>query len=104
MLASALISPHGVPDQLDRAWREHRFTLLTSPAQLEEFRRITRYPAVRRLIEPAAAGTMHNELQNLAALLRDPPAVEASRDPADDFLLALAQAGEADYLATSGIY
>ena len=100
LLASALISPHGIPDRLYRAWREGRYSLLTSDAQLDEFRRVTRYPRVRRFIEPAAAGTMHNELRHLAVYLTNVPEVRKSRDPADNFLLAIAKAGEADYLAT----
>ena len=59
-----------------------------------------RYPRVRRFIEPAAAGTMHNELRHLAVYLTNVPEVRKSRDPADNFLLAIAKAGEADYLAT----
>ena len=41
LLASALISPGGLPDTLYRAWRERRYTLLASDAQLEEFIRAT---------------------------------------------------------------
>jgi putative PIN family toxin of toxin-antitoxin system len=100
LLVSALISPGGVPDALYRAWREHRYVLVTSDVQLEEFRRVTRYPAVRRFIESAAAGTLYNELRKLALVLTELPVVEASRDAADNFLLATALAGEAEYLAT----
>jgi len=100
LLISALIAPRGVPDQLYRAWSEGRYTLLTSEAQLEEFRRVTRYPSVRRFVDPAAAGTMYNELHHLAVVLTHLPIVEVTTDPADAFLLATAKAGEADYLAT----
>jgi putative PIN family toxin of toxin-antitoxin system len=100
ILCSALICPGGFPDQLYRAWREKRFVLITSEEQLEELRRVTRYPRVRRFIEPAAAGTMHNELRHLAVLLTDLPTVDRSPDPADNFLLAMAQAGDADFLVT----
>jgi uncharacterized protein len=100
VLCSALITPEGFADQLYRAWRDKRFTLITSEEQLEEFRRVTRYPRVRQFIEPAAAGTMHNELRHLAVLLTDLPVVEVSRDPADNFLLAMAQAGAAEFLVT----
>ena len=100
LLASALITPHGAPDALYRAWRDRRYMLVTSELQLEEFRRITRYPAVRRYIDPAAAGTMHNALQNLAAVLQSLPNVDVSPDPQDNYLLAMARAGEVDVLAT----
>lgn len=100
LLCSALIAPGGVADRVYVAWRERSFALLTCEEQLEEFRRVTRYPRIRRYIEPAAAGTMHNELRRLAVLVTELPSVETSRDPADNFLLAMAQAGEADFLVT----
>lgn len=100
ILCSALLTPGGLTDRLYRAWRDGRFELLTSEEQLEEFRRVTRYPRLRPFIEPAAAGAMHNELRRLAVLVLKLPLVEASRDPADNFLLAMAQAGEADVLVT----
>jgi len=100
ILCSALLTPGGLTDRLYRAWREGRFQLLTSEEQLEEFRRVTRYPRLRPFIEPAAAGAMHNELRRLAVLLVKLPVVDASQDPGDNFLLAMAQAGEADVLVT----
>lgn len=39
VLLSALISPHGIPDLLYRAWRSGRFELVTSTIQLDELRR-----------------------------------------------------------------
>jgi putative PIN family toxin of toxin-antitoxin system len=100
ILCSALLTPGGLTDRLYRAWREGRFQLLTSEEQLEEFRRVTRYPRLKRFIEPSEAGAMHNELRRLAVLLVKLPIVDASRDPADNFLLAMAQAGEAEVLVT----
>ncbi len=96
ILCSALLTPGGLTDRLYRAWREGRFQLLTSEEQLEEFRRVTRYPRLRPFIEPAAAGAMHNEPRRLAVLIAKLPVVDASRDPEDNFLLAMAQAGKAD--------
>src|ERR1700722_3936991 len=100
ILCSALLTPGGPTDKLYRAWREGRFVLLTSEQQLEEFRRVTRYPRLRRFIEASAAGAMHNELRRLAVLIEKLPAVDASSDPADNFLLSMAQAGEANLLVT----
>lgn len=100
ILCSALITPGGLADRLYLAWRNRLFALVTSEEQLKEFRRVTRYPRVRQYIEPAAAGTLHNELRRLAVLLPELPVIEACRDPWDDFLLAMAQAGNADFLVT----
>lgn len=100
ILCSALITPGGLTDRLYQAWREKRFVLITSEEQLDEFRRVTRYPRLRAFIEPTAAGAMHNELRRLALTLKKLPSVDRSRDPADNFLLAMAKAGEADVLVT----
>ena len=100
VLIAALISPHRPPDRVFQAWLSGVFTLVTSVEQLEEFRRATRYSRLRPLIEPAAAGTMLNTLATVATVLKKLPAVDRSRDPGDNFVLAMAEAGEADYLVT----
>ena len=98
VLISALISPGGLPDNLYQAWRIGRFSLVSSLEQLEEFRRVTRYPRLRPYIQPAAAGTMLNEIKLLAVVLTMLPKVDRSKDPADNFILAMAEAGRADYI------
>jgi putative PIN family toxin of toxin-antitoxin system len=100
VLVSALISRAGPTDRLYRAWKENRYELITSNEQLEEFRRVTRYPQVKVLIEPSAAGAMVNQLRVSNIVLDKLPTVTGSRDPADNFLLAMAEAGAADYLVT----
>jgi putative PIN family toxin of toxin-antitoxin system len=100
ILCSALLTPGGSADRLYRAWRERVFDLVTSAEQLDEFRRVTRYPKLRRFIDHSAAGTMHNELRRLAVLLPDLPIVEVSLDPSDNFLLAMLKAGQADFLVS----
>jgi putative PIN family toxin of toxin-antitoxin system len=74
--------------------------LISSEDQLEEFRRVTRYPRLRKWFHPGAAGTMLNEIRGLAEFVGSLPTVDVSADPADNFLLAMAEAGNADYLIT----
>jgi putative PIN family toxin of toxin-antitoxin system len=100
VLVSALLTPGGVPARLLDAWFEGRYVLLTCESQLEELRLVTRHPRLRRFIEPATAGGLVNDLRHFAELLTALPDVEVSDDPADNFLLAMAEAGRADYLAT----
>jgi len=100
ILVSALISRSGPTDRLYVAWKDRRFQLVTSIEQLDEFRRVTRYPRVKRLIDPSAAGVMYNQLQISAIVLDKLPTVNRSRDPGDNFLLAMAEAGAAEYLVT----
>ena len=100
ILVSALITRRGIPDTLYRFWRSGRFTLVSSEEQLEEFRRVTRYPQVRRYLQPWEAGTLLQEVRQLAVLIERLPRVEVSADPADNFLLAIGAAGAADYLVS----
>lgn len=100
VLVSALISPRGTPAAIYDAWREGRFTLLTCSEQLDELRATFRKPAIARLIKPYQAGRLVNALKDVAEVIAPLPRVERSRDPADNFLLALAEAGEADFLVT----
>jgi len=99
ILFSALISPHGPPDAIYRAWRRARFQLVTSDAQLEEIRRASRYPKFQSILQPARVGVMVNNMQRAIALenLSD---TFATTDPDDAFLLAMASMGQADYLVT----
>lgn len=100
IVISALIVPHGAPSYLYQCWRRNRFTLVSSQEQLVEFRRVIRYPRLERFLNPVTAGTMVNEVRALAEIAGPLPRVDASPDPADNFLLAMAVAGKADFLVT----
>lgn len=99
ILFSALISPHGFPDKIYRAWRSARFEVVTSEEQLEEIRRASRYPKFKEVLQPTRVGTMVNNLQRAVVLERLNIEIEVD-DPDDAFLLAMATAGDADYLVT----
>lgn len=102
VLLGALISAHGPPDAIYRAWRAARFDLATSAVQLDELRRVSRYPKLKTILPAHRVGTMVNNMQRaivLDILQPLPEGVEAT-DPNDAFLLAMALAGEADYLVT----
>ena len=100
ILVAALISPTGPPAAILQAFLDERFTLVTCEPQFEEFKRVTRDPALRKRVKPAEAGTLVNQLRVLALIAKGLPKVERSSDPHDDFLLALAEAASADYLVT----
>ncbi len=102
VLLGALISPHGPPDAIYRAWRAARFELVTSAAQLDELRRVSRYPRLKTILPAHRVGTMVNNMQRAIVLTQLPPLSDGidADDPNDAFLLAMALAGEADYLVT----
>lgn len=102
VLLAALISSHSPPDTVYRAWLAGRFDLVTGAAQLEELRRVSRYPKIKAILPAHRVGTMINNIQRAIVLGTLPPLPDGidAGDPNDAFLLAMAMAGEADYLVT----
>lgn len=102
VLLSALISPHGAPDAIYKAWRAARFELVTSLVQLDELRRVSRYPKLKVILPAHRVGAMVNNMLRaivLEHLPNLPQGVEVS-DPNDAFLFTMALACDADYLVT----
>ncbi len=97
---SALIRRKSPTRRIYEAARQGRVELVTCDLQLEEFRRVTRYPRVQRYVRPAEVGTMLNELRKLFIYVRISGKVDISPDPVDNFLMEMAQVGDADYLVT----
>lgn len=104
VLLSALLSPHGLSDTLYRAWQKDRFELVSSTTQIDELRRASRYPKFKDVLQPYRVGTMVNNMRRAVMLetLQPLPTGIEINDPNDTFLLAMALAGEADYLVTGG--
>ena len=100
VLISALLVGTSLPAHLVVLWREGRFDLLTSAEQLDELMRVTRYPKIRERLTPALAGRLINELREVAVLVTNLPTVTICADPFDNYLLAMATAGSADFLVT----
>jgi uncharacterized protein len=99
VLISALISTGSTTDLIYRAWREKRFALVTSKVQLAELRRASRYPKLRKLVPSREFGALINRLHG-ALVLDKLPRIDLSPDAADNYLLAMAEAANADFLVT----
>ena len=100
ILVSALIVPTGQPAAVIRMWLDGKFTLLTCATHVNELRATLHKPRVAELIKPHKAGRLLNLVRKLAEDVDPLPRVERSSDPDDDYLLALSEAGKADYLVT----
>jgi len=100
ILIAALITKDTSPDRIYQAWRKRRFELVTSQWQLDEFSRVSRYPKLRKYLQPIEAGNLVNGLRHQAQFLEELPDVDLSEDPDDNPLLAMAIAGEVDYLVS----
>ncbi len=100
VLISALLVGSSLPAHLITLWREGRFDLLTSVTQLDELMRVTRYPRIRERLAPALAGRLINELRDIAVMVENLPQVTVCADPYDNYLLAMAAAGAADFIVS----
>ena len=100
ILLSGLISPSGIPARLMEAWLDHRFTLVSHALQLDELRDVSRREKIRTLVRPSIAGRLVNQIALVAEMPDRLPPTQRSRDPRDDFLLALCAAGKVDWLVT----
>jgi len=100
VLLSALMSSASSPAQVLALWRSRKFDLVTGIEQLDEIARVTRYPKIRARLRAALAGRLVNQLRDLAIVIEKLAKVEISPDPDDNYLLALADAGHAQFLVT----
>lgn len=71
------------------------------PTLLGEIADVLRRPRLRKRIDPDAAKRFIENLTALIDMCSDPEdAVPVTRDPSDDYLVALARAHHADYIVT----
>ncbi|GAC1316776.1 MAG: hypothetical protein NVSMB25_03160 [Thermoleophilaceae bacterium] len=92
VVIAGLISKKGAPAQLLSAWRGGRFEVVVSSLLLEELERGLGYPKLRRRLSAGDADAAVRWLADGATHVPDaahPPPV-SSRDPGDDYLIALA--------------
>ena len=100
VLLSALMSPASPSAEILSLWRDRKVTVLIAAEQVDEIARVTRYPRIRALLPPALAGRLVNRLRDAATVVENLPTVDRSPDPDDNYLLATAEAGEAQFLVT----
>ena len=103
VLVSGLLVAEGPPRQVLDAWLDGRFTLVTSPYQLEELTHVLAYPRVAERIRlaPAELAAILSGLMTLAVVTPgDLQRPGATRDPKDDAIVACAEEGEAAYIVS----
>ena len=92
VLISGVLSAKGQSAEILRACRDGQFELVISEALLKELQRTLAYPKLRKHISRAKAAAYINWVRDHGTFAEDPtsqPSV-SSRDPDDDYLLALA--------------
>jgi uncharacterized protein len=101
VLISGVLSAKGASAEILRASRDGRLELVVSELLLAELARALSYPKLRKRIPPDKAAAFVNWVRDHGTLAEDPasPPAVGSRDPDDDYLLALAISRRA-YLVT----
>jgi putative PIN family toxin of toxin-antitoxin system len=92
VLVSGVLSAKGSSAEILRASRDGQFELVVSEMLLAELERTLAYPKLRQRIPPEKATAFANWVRDHGTLAEDPasPPPVGSRDPDDDYLLALA--------------
>ncbi len=111
VLVSGALSAKGSSAEILRASRDGRFELVISELLLAELKRTLAYPRIRKRIPAEKAAAFANWVRDHGTLAEDPatPPPVGSRDPDDDYRLALAidrraylVTGDQDLLVLSG--
>ena len=96
VVISAALSPSGSPARVLVAWLEGRFEVIASPKLVGEVERALAYPKLRKRIPEADAAGLIRLIERGSVMREDlasPPSI--SKDPGDDYLIALAAGSEA---------
>ena len=92
VLISGVLSANGSSAEILRASRDGQSELVLSELLVAELERALPYPKLRKRIAPEKAAAFANWVRDHGSLAEDPasPPPVGSRDPDDDYLLALA--------------
>ncbi len=101
VLISALLSPRGTPARLYLLWLGGEFELVVCPHLIEELEGVLRRSKLRGLVTPDEIGEFVDVIRRAAITAENPVDAEAvSRDPGDNYLVALAQAANANHMVS----
>jgi putative PIN family toxin of toxin-antitoxin system len=101
VLISALLSPLGAPAHLYLLWLGGEFEVVVCPHLLDELEGVLRRPKFRDLVTRDEVDEFIDVIRRGAITLENPVIPEAvTRDPGDDYLIALAQAAHVDHLVS----
>lgn len=97
---SALLSRAGAPAKLLEAWEQGKFTLVACPQLIEELLEVAARPFFRSRLIYGAAELFAAGIRDFSFYCEELPPDPPAPDEKDAFLLALAEASQADFLVT----
>jgi putative PIN family toxin of toxin-antitoxin system len=102
VFVSALIGKHGsAPAHVLRAFAEDKLAVVVCPGLLDELERVLARPKIRRYVDEANAREYVERIRLHATVVDDPDSVPVvTRDPADDYIVALARQEHVDAIVS----
>lgn len=100
VLLSGLLSSHGPSAKLLDAWERKLFTLVACDELLDELRDVAGRPFFKTRLRPSAAELLIAGLRDFSFFCEELPSGPIAPDPKDSYLLALAEASQAEFLVT----
>lgn len=105
VFVSALIGKQGsAADQVLRAFIEDKLEVVVSPELLDELERVLARPKFRQHVDASQAREYLERIRRHGTIVEDPdPAPPVTRDPGDDYLVALARQEHADAIVSGDL-
>ena len=97
---SALISKKGYAAQAFDLWTQKKYDLVTSQAQIDELRQVSRYEHLKDRFRRPEMGRLINALRYKALVVENLPELHLSPDPDDNLILATGIAGQVHYIVS----
>jgi uncharacterized protein len=95
-----LLSPLGTPAKLLDAWERKSFTLICCDALIAELRGVANRPFFKARLRNSAVELLAEGLRDFSFYCPDLLSGPVAPDPKDSYLLAMAEASQADFLVT----
>jgi putative PIN family toxin of toxin-antitoxin system len=100
VLISGLLVAQGAPARLLDAWERNRFTLVACENLIAELRDVAGRPFFKARLRASAAELLAAGLRDFSIFCQELPSGPTAPDPKDSYLLALAEASQAEFLVT----
>jgi hypothetical protein len=97
---AALLVPQRVAANILLAWKQQKFILLYNTELILELRDVLQRPKFKKRIKRHRVGALLKRIQFRAERIRNNRNSVYSKDPKDDFLIAIAEHGDANYLVS----
>ena len=98
-----MLQPSGTCGQIIAAWERRAFVVLYNLELLEEIKLVCAYPRLKPRLKRARVGRLVNQLHSDGVYVRGNRNMRSSKDPKDDFLIALTETSKADALVSGDV-